>query len=134
MLYNKIMKFLSYINLYIFNNNNNNIINSNFTNFTYIPDYLYTNKKLNNELNNKSNNKYYNIILDNNVSLENDICIICMNEIYINENMNIVSLNNCNCKYEYHKKCIDIWLNKNLNCPLCRKEVCSKEVCRKEVL
>lgn len=113
----KFINMLKYINTFIYNNiyNNNILMNSNFTNFTYIPEYLYTNKK--------SYDMYYNRLNLNNK--KDMFCSICMNNITNNDDK-IITLKDCNCKYEYHSKCIDMWLDKNLNCPICRKDLSIK--------
>lgn len=67
--------------------------------------------------------KYYKILSWKN-NLENIIpdffgysekdCNICLEEI------KNIDLKCPNCKNVFHKKCIDLWLSKNMSCPLCK--------------
>jgi hypothetical protein len=45
-----------------------------------------------------------------------DVCYICYDTI----DSTVILL--CNCKANYHKKCILTWLSKNNVCPICRLE------------
>lgn len=44
------------------------------------------------------------------------ICSICCDN-YENDDECIIT----KCNHIYHKKCIDVWLNKNNTCPICRQ-------------
>lgn len=48
-------------------------------------------------------------------------CAICLQELNINENNDIVMLRKCN--HYYHKGCITTWLKENKKCPLCRRSL-----------
>ncbi|MED6223962.1 hypothetical protein PIB30_079244 [Stylosanthes scabra] len=43
-------------------------------------------------------------------------CSVCLNEFQQNEKLRAIP----NCNHTFHIDCIDIWLQKNDNCPLCR--------------
>lgn len=45
-------------------------------------------------------------------------CVICMEAIILNEDIRIFS-----CNHFFHIKCIDSWLLKKRNCPLCKKSI-----------
>jgi len=57
-----------------------------------------------------SQSKYYTYIK----SYYNKDCPICLEPIDKH-----YKLNQCNCRYTYHKTCLDIWLNTKLKCPYC---------------
>ncbi|EOA36670.1 hypothetical protein CARUB_v10012007mg [Capsella rubella] len=46
-------------------------------------------------------------------------CSVCLNEFQENEKLRIIP----NCCHVFHIDCIDIWLQGNANCPLCRTSV-----------
>jgi hypothetical protein len=48
-----------------------------------------------------------------------DRCPICQEEYNNNEELRLIN----NCSHEFHKSCIDIWLNSNNNCPICRGNI-----------
>jgi hypothetical protein len=49
---------------------------------------------------------------------EDKVCSICLNNFKKNELKRTL-----HCNHEYHKKCIDKWINKNNNsCPTCRSD------------
>mmetsp|Transcript_1553 Transcript_1553/g.2584 ORF Transcript_1553/g.2584 Transcript_1553/m.2584 type:complete len:134 (-) Transcript_1553:1078-1479(-) len=50
--------------------------------------------------------------------LEHDECIVCMAQFCMGE-----SLRKLKCNHFYHQECIDSWLLKSVQCPLCRSEV-----------
>tara|TARA_B110000902_G_scaffold261494_2_gene336379 strand:+ start:49 stop:405 length:357 start_codon:yes stop_codon:yes gene_type:complete len=56
----------------------------------------------------------------NGSDLENLIneCSICLEEYKINEKIMILD-----CDHIYHKECINLWLNENHNCPICRENI-----------
>lgn len=49
------------------------------------------------------------------ISKENTNCSICLN------NQKDKVIRQLNCGHKFHIECIDIWFEKNNNCPLCRK-------------
>lgn len=55
-----------------------------------------------------------------NVKKENPMCSICLTDITINKK-------ELSCKHQYHKKCIDKWLENKSTCPICRKDVGREE-------
>ena len=63
-----------------------------------------------------------NAYLDNNssnyISNDNIDCCICLDK--FEENNNSIVLN---CSHRFHKECILNWFKKELNCPLCRKNI-----------
>ena len=44
-------------------------------------------------------------------------CAICLKKISINKNHKILE----KCNHCFHIKCINMWLENNNNCPICRK-------------
>jgi hypothetical protein len=46
-----------------------------------------------------------------------NICSICLDKIKISTQIDTV------CKHFYHKYCLDIWLQNNTSCPLCRQQI-----------
>ena len=52
-----------------------------------------------------------------------DNCPICLQEIKIKEI-------DTNCQHNYHQKCLDKWLRKSKECPICRRVVNYKIVVR----
>jgi len=50
--------------------------------------------------------------------LEHDECIVCMAQFAMGQ-----SLRKLKCNHFYHQQCIDSWLLKSIQCPLCRTEV-----------
>lgn len=90
---------------------------------TYVFD---NNVKVNNILQNKKYlceiKKINNSICNNNIIDDNLTCSICLSEFNsdtcdIDNNIYMIS-----CKHCFHGKCINNWLNKKTNCPLCRKK------------
>jgi len=55
-----------------------------------------------------------------NIKKENPLCSICLTDITLNKK-------ELGCKHNFHKQCIDKWLEKKSNCPICRKEVIEDE-------
>ena len=52
---------------------------------------------------------------------ENDICSICLEKYFDEENLKkVVSLN---CDHLFHKECIDNWIKINKNCPMCKSQI-----------
>ncbi|KAI3872312.1 hypothetical protein MKX03_019579 [Papaver bracteatum] len=46
-------------------------------------------------------------------------CVVCLNEFQEQEKLRILP----GCSHAFHIDCIDIWLQKNDNCPLCRSSI-----------
>jgi len=55
-----------------------------------------------------------------NSDLENLIneCSICLENYEINDKIIIL-----NCNHIFHKRCLDLWLSNNNNCPICREDI-----------
>ncbi|XP_004247719.1 RING-H2 finger protein ATL16 [Solanum lycopersicum] len=48
-------------------------------------------------------------------------CVVCLNEFQENEKLRVIP----NCAHIFHIDCIDVWLQNNANCPLCRNSISS---------
>jgi len=48
-------------------------------------------------------------------------CVVCLSEFQEDENLKVIP----NCDHFFHIDCIDIWLQNNTNCPLCRNSLSS---------
>ncbi|XP_059650887.1 RING-H2 finger protein ATL16-like [Cornus florida] len=46
-------------------------------------------------------------------------CAVCLNEFQEEENLRVIP----NCGHVFHIDCIDVWLQSNANCPLCRRSI-----------
>ncbi|XWS36411.1 hypothetical protein CRYUN_Cryun20dG0083400 [Craigia yunnanensis] len=46
-------------------------------------------------------------------------CVVCMNEFQEHDMLRVLP----NCSHAFHLDCIDIWLQSNANCPLCRTSI-----------
>lgn len=46
-------------------------------------------------------------------------CAVCLNEFQEEEKLRIIP----NCSHKFHIDCIDVWLQSNANCPLCRTSI-----------
>jgi len=57
---------------------------------------------------------------ENNDNDNENNCIICYEKCKKNS-VNIDFIINCKCKMNYHKKCIEEWLNIKNKCPICRQ-------------
>ena len=77
---------------------------------------LYNND--NNDFNNRKYKFYYkkNLYLDTFNQIEDNECPICYQS--CNDTLNITT----HCNHSFHKICIDEWLEKINNCPICRYE------------
>ncbi|KAJ7977261.1 putative Ring finger protein [Quillaja saponaria] len=49
-------------------------------------------------------------------------CIVCLNEFQEQDMLKVLP----NCSHAFHLDCIDIWLQSNSNCPLCRSSISGK--------
>lgn len=76
---------------------------------------------LENNFNNQQNeNKIKIVKYENNYIYEIKECIICLNDITINNDKFKL---NCNCNNIYHYDCIKEWIDNNNRCPTCRAEL-----------
>ncbi|XP_042497373.1 RING-H2 finger protein ATL16 [Macadamia integrifolia] len=48
-------------------------------------------------------------------------CAVCLNEFQEEESLRVLP----NCAHAFHIDCIDVWLQSNANCPLCRSSISS---------
>ena len=109
-------------------NNTTNITNE-FTNTFMIFSFLFFDiiiasrcicyfffKGNNNELNTNLINDYEEV--DYLPEEENDICSICLEKYFDEENLKKVVKLKCN--HLFHKECIDSWIRINKNCPMCK--------------
>ncbi|KAL5561866.1 hypothetical protein UlMin_031613 [Ulmus minor] len=46
-------------------------------------------------------------------------CVVCLNEFQVHDTLRVLP----NCNHAFHLDCIDIWLQSNANCPLCRTSI-----------
>ena len=84
---------------------NNDIINN-------IPSFSFKTVNINNDVNNNDiNNNGINDSKDKN-------CIVCMCEIEENEECKKLK-----CGHMFHSACIDNWLKRTLECPMCRNVI-----------
>ncbi|KAM3375829.1 RING-H2 finger protein ATL16 [Capsicum galapagoense] len=51
-------------------------------------------------------------------------CAVCLNDFQDNEKLRIIP----SCAHIFHIDCIDVWLQKNANCPLCRTNISSNKL------
>ncbi|KAG8370399.1 hypothetical protein BUALT_Bualt14G0112900 [Buddleja alternifolia] len=52
-------------------------------------------------------------------------CAVCLNEFQEEEKLRVIP----NCGHFFHIDCIDVWLQNNANCPLCRTSISSNTCC-----
>ena len=72
----------------------------------------------------ENNYEHIKIILKE--DFENDVCSICLDDLYDEDNddleenksRDIIKLK---CNHMYHKECIDPWIKINKHCPLCKR-------------
>ena len=103
-------------NFLIINNANNEINCSN--NLLLTINYKIKRKNIKKKNIFKNLEKYKRINKNDELIINNNICIICHNKYKIGEYKR--NLHYCN--HIFHRKCIDKWLfrSKNMDCPLCR--------------
>jgi hypothetical protein len=65
--------------------------------------------------------KAYKIKKDDPLLSEN--CLVCMEEFKVAQLKRVLP----KCKHHFHKKCIDKWLKKKANCPICRDCLLNKD-------
>lgn len=109
-----------------------------FENYEYLCELdqnVYNNTCKNNEIkNHELTNNHNNTIHNNNNNSYDELkCSICLIKIEI-KNEKIKEGCIISCSHFYHKKCINAWLNKNKNCPLCRKECLKYDNEKKEFI
>lgn len=46
-------------------------------------------------------------------------CVVCLNEFQQDEKLRVIP----NCNHVFHIDCVDLWLQNNANCPLCRRRI-----------
>ena len=63
-------------------------------------------------------NEYLDNNTSNSISNDNTECCICLDK--FEENHKSIVLE---CSHRFHRACISNWLKKELNCPLCRKQI-----------
>ncbi|XP_019230094.1 PREDICTED: RING-H2 finger protein ATL16-like [Nicotiana attenuata] len=68
----------------------------------------------------KREEKKDDLLVENTTSCE---CVVCLNEFQENEMLRVIP----NCAHVFHIDCIDIWLQNNANCPLCRISISSSK-------
>ncbi|EYU25976.1 hypothetical protein MIMGU_mgv1a024693mg [Erythranthe guttata] len=79
-----------------------------------IPVFKFK-KKAASIINNNNNNA---AIIKTNCDID---CAVCLNEFQEDEKLRIIP----NCRHLFHIDCIDVWLQNNANCPLCRTSISS---------
>ncbi|KAK7292314.1 hypothetical protein RIF29_08092 [Crotalaria pallida] len=52
-------------------------------------------------------------------------CVVCLNEFQEQDMLKVLP----SCSHAFHLDCIDIWLQTNANCPLCRSSISGKTQC-----
>ncbi|MCD7463055.1 hypothetical protein HAX54_049872 [Datura stramonium] len=57
-------------------------------------------------------------------------CAVCLNEFQENERLRVIP----NCAHIFHIDCIDVWLQNNANCPLCRNSISSSTTANTKLL
>ncbi|XP_059317531.1 RING-H2 finger protein ATL1-like [Lycium ferocissimum] len=57
-------------------------------------------------------------------------CAVCLNEFQENEKLRVIP----NCGHIFHIDCIDVWLQNNANCPLCRNSISSSTTTNTKLL
>lgn len=67
---------------------------------------------------NAMSSNYKTHLFNNSIDEIITICSICCDN-YENDDECIIT----KCNHIYHKKCIDAWLDKNITCPMCRKNI-----------
>ena len=86
----------------------------------YRSNYEYGINRQIEAINNEIYNYNYNTVKILN-DIDNEDCSICLEKLYDEENnKEIISLE---CNHLFHKECVDPWINKNKNCPLCKRNI-----------
>jgi hypothetical protein len=58
-----------------------------------------------------------------NNNLNDNECIICLDNYDINLNNLVFFTPECGCRVTTHYKCAELWINKNLKCPICASNI-----------
>jgi hypothetical protein len=53
----------------------------------------------------------------NNKKIPTDMCVICLDNLTSDDSIAL------ECRHQFHKKCIELWMKKNSICPLCRNKL-----------
>lgn len=84
----------------------------------------YSNTLINRKNNNGIiSNLIVNKIIDDNKKFCENKCIICQENYKIGDNYIFLP-----CIHFYHENCIKIWINKQSNCPLCKRKINEKNL------
>jgi len=72
--------------------------------------------------------EHYDIYNNDYSILDDEIyCLICHDKAYLQKHIKLNSnkyyFKKCKCDGYIHKNCLDKWLNLNMSCPYCRKEI-----------
>jgi hypothetical protein len=63
--------------------------------------------------------------------INNRDCLICIDNetelTYTIKDINKCIIVSCTCNGYYHKKCLQLWLQKSCSCPICRKQIIIQE-------
>ena len=63
---------------------------------------------------------------------KDEVCIFCLETMNENENTRLIKYNdflydfNCKCVFDSHVFCLQQWINKSQNCPICVKPLLPK--------
>ena len=86
----------------------------------YRSNYEYGIHRQIEAINNEIYNYNYNTVKILN-EIDNEDCSICLEKLYDEENnKEIISLD---CNHLFHKECVDPWITRNRNCPLCKRNI-----------
>ena len=86
----------------------------------YRSNYEYGINRQIEAINNEIYNYNYNTVKILN-DIDNEDCSICLEKLYDEENnKEIISLD---CNHLFHKECVDPWITRNRNCPLCKRNI-----------
>ena len=69
-----------------------------------------------------TNNYYHHKIVFKD-SFKEDICSICLEKFIIEDVENNDEIIGLKCNHMFHKKCVEPWILKNRNCPLCKQDI-----------
>lgn len=76
-----------------------------------------------------SSSEHSSIVKNNILQIvEKDCCLICWthsekdNQIKLLSDFSHINVI-CKCQPKIHQKCLDVWINKNKSCPICRRKI-----------